>query len=351
MDNQKIDIIGTLLEAYIDYSAGNDSKGLELLTIGMTSAREIHFTNFGCLPKEVLANLCARALLENVEPGFVRDLILANSLDSVIGRDVASWPVPVKIYSMGRFSLAVNGRPLVGSGNAQRKPIELLKAIVALGGREVCIQRICDCIWPDVEGDASYQNFTVTLFRLRKLIGNDSIRLQDRRVTLDSSQCWVDVWELERLLSKLEGLGQHFNLPYAVIEETMNRVLTLYKGPFLGEGEVLHWAISLRERLRSRFIRTLMVVGHAYEQMDMCAQAIIVFQRAIELDPLAEEFHQRLIACLAEQGRYAEALAAYHRCEQVLALSLRVSPALETRAIYQALLKKQRPELQIVSGH
>ena len=252
---------------------------------------------------------------------------------------------------MGRFTVTVNGEPLAGKGKAQRKPVELLQAIIALGGRDVCIQKICDCVWPDVEGDAAYQNFTVTLFRLRKLIGNDAITLQDRRVTLDSRQCWVDVWDLDRLVGKLEGLGNHFSLSYDEITETMDRILTLYNGPFLGEGEVNSWSLSLRERLRSRFIRVLMVVGRTYEQMDYCDEAIIIYQKALELDPLAEEFHQRLISCLANLGRYAEGIAAFKRCEQVLVSLLRVKPALETLAIYKELQKQQAPELHVVSSH
>lgn len=351
MEKANTSMVAALLEAHLCYSSGSHNRGEELLTAALTSAREIEFTNFRCLPDQILAQLCARALIAQIEPEFVRQLILANRLTSVPGQGISGWPVPVKIYSMGRFAATVDNKPLAGKANAQRKPAELLQVIVALGGREVCIQKICDCMWPEVEGDAAYQNFTVTLFRLRKLIGNNSINLQDRKVTLDSNQCWVDVWELERLMGRLEGLGNHFSLPFGEISETMDRILALYNGPFLGEGEAQNWALSLRERLRSRFVRILMIVGRAYEQMDNCDEAILIFQKAIELDPLAEEFHQRLIACLADLGRYAEAITAYKRCEHVLASMLRVSPAAETLAIYRELQKRQLPDLQVVSSH
>jgi len=351
MENLKTTLIGTLLEAHLCYTSHNAVRGHELLSEGMVSAREIEFTTFGCLPNEIMAQLCARALVENIEVDFVRNIILKNGLDSISGQAVSKWPVPVKIYSLGRFAVTVNGAPLAGKGNAQRRPVELLQTIIALGGRDVCIQKICDCVWPDVEGDAAYQNFTVTLFRLRKLVGNHVITLQDRRVTLDSRQCWVDVWDLERLMGKLEGLGNHYSMPYGEITEAMDRILTLYNGPFLGEGEVNSWSLSLRERLRSRFIRILMVVAQTYEQMDNCDEAIIIYQKALELDPLAEEFHQRLISCLASLGRYAEAITAFKRCEQVLASLLRVQPAQETLAIYKELQKQQQPELHVVSSH
>lgn len=351
MENTETSMIGNLLEAHLCYTSGKEKRGNDLLADTFRIAREIGFTNFRCLPAQILSQLCARALIAEIEPDFVRNLILDNKLNSVAGQAAPNWPVPVKIFTMGRFAVTANGVTLAGKGNAQRKPAELLRVIVALGGREVCIQRICDCIWPDVEGDAAYQNFTVTLFRLRKLIGNDSILLQDRRVTLDSSRCWVDVWELERLMGQLEGLGGYLSLPFKNISEIMNRVLSLYSGPFLGQGEVQSWALSLRERLRSRFVRILMIVGRAYEQIDNCDEAIVIFQKAIELDPLAEEFHQRLIACLANQGRYAEAISAYRRCEQVLATMLHVSPASETTAIFEELQKQQQPELLVVSSH
>ncbi len=350
MENLKTTLIGTLLEAHLSYTSSNQARGHELLSEALASAREIEFTAFGCLPNEIMAQLCARALVENIEVDFVRSLILKNGLDSITGQAVAKWPVPVKIYSLGRFTVTVNGAPLAGKGNAQRRPVELLQAIIALGGRDVCIQKICDCLWPDVEGDAAYQNFTVTLFRLRKLVGNHVITLQDRRLTLDSRHCWVDVWDLERMMGRLEGLSNHNSMPGGEITGIMNRTLTLYNGPFLGEGEVNSWSLSLRERLRSRFIRVLMVVGRTYEQMDNCDEAIIIYQKALELDPLAEEFHQQLISCLANQGRYAEAITAFKRCEQVLVSLLRVQPAPETLAIYKELQKQQQPDLHVVSS-
>lgn len=350
MTTRKTSSIGTLLEAHLNYVTGNYLHGNELLIEGIADVRASKNPNLDLLPPDVLSQLCANALRSNIEPEFFNKLIKRNNLELSPGIGQARSLSSVKIFSMGRFATTMNDVPLAGKGNSQRKPLELLQVIVALGGRDVCIQRICDCIWPEVEGDAAYQNFTVTLFRLRKLISSNSIILQDRRITLDSSQCWVDVWELERLLGRLEGLGTHLSLPYSEISENMKRILELYSGPFLGEGEVQSWAISLRERLRSRFIRILMLVGRAYEQMDNCDEAIGIFQKAIELDPLAEEFHQRLISCLAEKGRYAEAISAYQRCEQTLASVLRVTPAQETMAMYKKLQELQKPELHMVSN-
>jgi LuxR family maltose regulon positive regulatory protein len=66
-------------------------------------------------------------------------------------------------------------------------------------------------------------------------------------------------------------------------------------------------------------------------------RADTLYQRAIELDPLAETFHQRLILAYKAQGQVAEALSAYRRCRDVLSVTLGVEPSAPTQAVYRAL--------------
>src|SRR5690606_18222644 len=95
-----------------------------------------------------------------------------------------------------------SGTPIQFAGKLQKKPLELLRALIALGGREVPESRLADLLWPDAEGDAGAQALATTLFRLRKLTGEQAIRRQDNRLTLDPAVCWVDCWAFERLCSQ-----------------------------------------------------------------------------------------------------------------------------------------------------
>ena len=67
-----------------------------------------------------------------------------------------------------------DGAPLAFRGKAQKKPLELLKALVALGGEGVETGRLAAILWPEAAGDAAKVSFDSTLYRLRKLLEQDA---------------------------------------------------------------------------------------------------------------------------------------------------------------------------------
>jgi DNA-binding SARP family transcriptional activator len=93
----------------------------------------------------------------------------------------------------------------------------------------------------------------------------------------------------------------------------------------------------MRERLRSKFLRTILVLAQSLERHEQWDDAIMLYRRASETDPLAEEFQRRLMLCYRAQGRIAEALDVYRRCRDLLSIALGVEPAAATQALYRSL--------------
>ena len=114
----------------------------------------------------------------------------------------ASTDIPqVSIYTLGRFSLLLNGKPAEFGRKAPRRPLELLKAIIALGGREISTASLISVLWPDVDGDTAQRSFDTTLHRLRKILGDRRVlKLKEGKFSLEGRNCWVDAWSFERLL-------------------------------------------------------------------------------------------------------------------------------------------------------
>ena len=44
---------------------------------------------------------------------------------------------PIQIFTLGRFSIAIDKRAVHSKGKARHRPLGLLKALIALGGRDV----------------------------------------------------------------------------------------------------------------------------------------------------------------------------------------------------------------------
>ena len=247
--------------------------------------------------------------------------------------DDAAVPRPIQIKTLGRFEVRVRGETLRHTRKAQRRVLDLLKALVALGPEGVSRDLIAAALWPDAEGDAARDAFEVTLHRLRKVLGrDDAAHLSQGVLHLDSSVVWVDALAFERLAA-LANVN-----PCAINIDAAERALALYTGPFLHQVDDAPWILPTRDRLRSRYVRLATRTAQHYEQTGAPERAADVCATALELEPLAEELYRRLMACLAAQGRLAEAIDAYRRCRQMLTIVLGIPPSRETEAVHATIV-------------
>jgi LuxR family transcriptional regulator, maltose regulon positive regulatory protein len=313
-----------LVEANSSLQTGERAAAVAALKRGLAIGRERDYMNAHpvWLPR-VMSRLCALALEHGIETEYLTRLIRKRGLLAP-SPEALEWPFPVKIYTLGRFSVLVDGEPLQSSGRGQRKPLELLMALVALGGRDVGESLLTEALWPDAGGGAGHEACAIALHRLRKLLGHEhAVTLQGNRFSLNPGCVWVDVWAFER------GL--------AAPRAASDKALALYQGPFLGKDAEFAWALPLRERLRTKFTRHLSQWGASLLKAKEFELAITILEKGINVDPLAEEFYRNLMLCYQALSRRAEAIGVYQRCQKILAATLGVSPAPETIALYRTL--------------
>ncbi|HXY54710.1 MAG TPA: BTAD domain-containing putative transcriptional regulator [Nitrospirota bacterium] len=344
--SRNIEVHVHLLEAQIAHAQGDERRMVRALRKGLITGREIGLLGVTWWPPWAMATLLAKALEHGIETEYVEELIRKRSFaPDTPPYHLENWPWPVKIYTFGRFSLLKNGKTIRSQGKTQKKPMEMLKVVIALGGREIGEQQIIDALWPDAEGDAARMLFKTTLYRLRQMIGNsNAIAVQDGRVTLDNRLCWVDAWAFERFLGEAEkkwvrSRGQQ-SASRGVDEATeaarlTEKALVLYQCPFLEADSNEPWTVSQREHLRMRYIRAVGRLGCHWEQTGDFEKAADCYQSALRIDELTEGFYQRLMNCYLKLGRKAEAIKTYNRCFSALKSNMGVEPSPETTAIYR----------------
>ncbi len=311
------------------------------LRLGFGLARRHGYRNFSWWSPRMMTALCIKALEQGVHVEYVQGLVNARRLVPMAPPvHVEHWPWPVKVYTLGRFTLLVGNQPVHGKRKAQHKPLELFKTLIAQGGRDIGEESLTSVLWPDAEGDAARTAFDTTLHRLRKLLGNaQALILCDRKLSLDPCICWVDSWAFERLLSEAETILANPAADPAgdALAQLTQRVQALYHGPFLGKESDAAWAVSLRERLRSRFLRHIVSVAARCQQLHRWEQAIEYYRKGLEVDDLAEQLYQNLILCHLRLGQRSEALSVYRQCRFMLSVVLGISPGPATEALYQQL--------------
>ncbi len=279
-----------------------------------------------------LGVLFAEALRADIEPDFVKELIRRWRIQPPPNAD-HRWPWPVQVFTLGRFRLLRSGVPVSFAHKAPKKPIALLKTLIAMGGRDVPEHELIDALWSADEGDAAREAFRVSLHRLRKLLGDaDAVYAHEGRVSLDPARCWVDVWDFERRFGSCDGQAQAPDTVHGT-----DPLLQLYEGSFLPEDAGESWALSMRERLRGKFVRHISRIGRQLEDGGSCAAAADYYHRGIEADDLAEEFYQGLMRSYARMDRHAEAMAVYRRLRQALSVQLGIPPSPASERLFRSL--------------
>jgi DNA-binding SARP family transcriptional activator/class 3 adenylate cyclase len=250
------------------------------------------------------------------------------------------WAWPVEIYTLGGFHLLLRGQPLRSRTKPPRRSLELLKALIALGGRDVPSARLAELVWPDADGDRATQAFTTTLHRLRRLLGRECLPLSNGCLSLEASRVYVDLWEFETAVAAARQSSEES--AQAADESKVARAVSLYRGPFL-EGEFdLPEILACRERIHAVFLGAVREHCHGLAEAGRHGDAIRLLQRAVESDVYAEELYQQMMRCQAATGNVAEAIGTYQRLRQVLKAGFDIAPSAESEAIYRGLLALPR---------
>jgi DNA-binding SARP family transcriptional activator len=338
------------LTAYVAIKHGPLESALPVLEDSIRHAREsnFHYPN-NVRFSATLSWVLDAALAHAIETDYVQDVVRRYRLRPVcVGS--AAWPWPLKLFTLGSFEVQIDGCPLRFSGRTPRKPLALLKAIVALGCADVPQAKLIDALWPEEEGDAGKQSFGVTMVRLRKLLGtHDAITVADERVSLNPTVCWVDAKAFETRLKgasneRAEALG-------AGSKDPMEKILELYRGPFLPADLEETWAVQMRLRLRTLFTSAIEEAAARMEVRGEWEQAIACYRRGLDADDLIEEFYIGQMRCYLALKRPAEGIATYRRLRQTLSVVLGLAPSSAADAAARALGEAGRPSPQNVLLH
>ena len=319
-----------LIEADIAFKMDHEVRGIELLSEAMALGKLHKLISNAQWIVAMMTRLCGRALRNGIEVDYVTQLIKERNLPPP-SDDADNWPWPVKISTLGSFEILRDDSPIASGRKAQRKVEDLLRLLIALGGKDVQSAQLIEALWPELDGDAAQNNLKGSVHRLRKLLGDDeAILVQDSKLSLNPKLCWVDCYAVENLMDRM--VDNSFENGDA-LGNAARQLLQCYWGHFLAEETTLPAVITFRDKLRSKFRRSVLKLGKQLEISEQSESAAELYQRALELDNLSEEIYQRLITCYKQTGNEAEALNVYRRCRDMLSIVLGVTPSKETQAL------------------
>lgn len=243
-----------------------------------------------------------------------------------------SQPAEVEIQTLGSFCLKMNGQPLYDRLWKGRRSKELLKAIIALGGSKVSMEKLSSLLWPDSDGDRALNNLKMALSRLRRIGGDEFtipsnwLVVKHQRVSLVRSVCRVDALEFGRKLEKIHTIG---------CEQSLQQVLVLYTSDFLPQDET-PWITPFRDHLRTLFVEGVLHFSSLKNRED---EVVLTFlEQARHLAPLNEHVYARLMEHYLKAGFPATALDVFQKAEKIISLQAGIAPGI----VLQSLARQAR---------
>jgi len=255
--------------------------------------------------------------------------------------------VHLSLSLLGPFQVMLGGEPVTGF--ATDKVRALLAYLAVEAEHPHRREALAGLLWPDWPEDSARNSLRQALFQLRQALGdrdaNAPFLLVDRKTVQFNlaSDHGLDVETFTTLLLACQAHSHNSLESCELCTQRLGRAAELYKGDFLAEfflddsAPFEEWALLKREWLRRQALETFSHLANHYEQRGEYKQAYRYAWRQVEMDPLREEAHRKLMRALALSGQRSAALAQYETCRQALAEDLGVEPADETTALYERI--------------
>jgi DNA-binding SARP family transcriptional activator/tetratricopeptide (TPR) repeat protein len=330
IDATLVAFTATLMRAACLLRLGRTAAADEALRAGWgEGARRDFATTASWWLPDVMAELAEAALLRDIETGYVRRFVRRHALP---GPDpaLADWPWPLLLRAFGPFEALLHDEPLVRSaGKTAQRPLDLLRAVLAYGSGGLPVATAMQWLWPEADLAAGRKAFDVALLRLRRMLGDARLlHLEGGRLGLDARWTWSDVAALQVLMQEI---GAAREAPLEQLRRWGQQLLDLMRGPFLA-GDEDDWVRAAREKHRRRFVVAVTQLAAQIEPLDAPA-ALRLYERALDVEPLAESLSRRLMRLHAARGDRAEALRVWRACCTMLWVAEGLEPARETRTL------------------
>src|SRR5262249_4562900 len=143
-----------ILQIEADLCAGDlDAAAAGLATVLADHRSRDDFVFMRSRP-DLASRFANLALERGIETEFVHKLIERDALVAPpeVGR---AWPFRLRVRVLGGFELSRDGEPMRFTGKTQQRPLDLLKLVVSLGGKDVDAEYVTATLWPEADGAAA----------------------------------------------------------------------------------------------------------------------------------------------------------------------------------------------------
>ncbi|HEY8477679.1 MAG TPA: BTAD domain-containing putative transcriptional regulator [Chloroflexota bacterium] len=239
----------------------------------------------------------------------------------------------VRAQAFGTIQVWRDGRPLPGTEWRSQKAEELFFYLLVHGSAHK--EQVMEALWPDSDPGRAQTNLHTSAYRVRRAIHPSAVLFERGRYLINPDlPCWHDAAAFDALLEEAR------RLPRGSAEriDLLRRAVDLYRGPYL-PGWYADWCEERRRYYEERCLSSLVEVAGYHRARGEHAESLAFYQRVLDIDPLHDEVHERVIEAYLTLGDGISALHHYQRYVDLLRRELGVEPGPRLAALHRRITR------------
>lgn len=241
-------------------------------------------------------------------------------------------PPRMIIRSLGQIQVTVNNHVLTNSDWVWQASRDLFFFLLSQPGN-VSKETVGSIFWPDCTPLELKQRFKNTIYRLRHAAGKDVVFFEDEYYRFNRS---IDYdYDAESFVKEISLAQQVQNAEEQI--ERLKAAVQLYRGAFLPDINET-WVLPERARLQQLYSAALLKLAGYYLERRNFEPALEYSQQLIQEDH-SEEAYRLSMQIFAAMGNRAGVARQYEQCRLVLEEEFGSEPSLQTRQLYEALIR------------
>jgi ATP/maltotriose-dependent transcriptional regulator MalT/DNA-binding SARP family transcriptional activator len=249
-----------------------------------------------------------------------------------------SAPLPLRFELLGGFRVRRAGWELSEAAWARPMAARVVRFLLLNSGSAVPEDVLFEAFWSDRPADSARQHLAVAISRARKVLdlpgAEQSVidaRERTYRLRLREHDS-VDVNEFEHAAT--DALAATGGDRHAALA----RAAALWTGEPLPEDRYAAWSLPWRTRLMDTYAQLLGALVDSSQNSGRDHDAVRWGRALLEIDPLDEAAHRRLMIAYARTGRTSHALRQFLECRHALVTELGIEPSAQTSAVQARIL-------------
>ncbi len=261
------------------------------------------------------------------------DSVAATSLEVEPEQPIHINTPRIEAYALGTVRVVTDGKPISRSDWVSNTARELFFLLLAnpVGLRK---EEILDALWTEVPPAKANAMFHTSSYRARRALLPDLLVYENGLYYLnDEIDLWDDVSEFNRLINLAKDSSSEMERA-----DYFRQALALYQGDYF-EDSYSDWCIPIRSHLLAKFLDASYALANYYASHSDVDQSLYIYERILVKDPCREEIYQAIMRIQAQSGDRSGAIRTFQRCTETLRKELKMAPGLQTRSLYEQILK------------